>query len=253
MIFGPLEPVKMNRPPRAKQTVCAIIPAFQEQTTISDVIRATREFVAAVIVVDDGSRDRTSFEAETAGAMVLRHDHNRGKGVALDTGFTYAHKRGFHLSITLDADGQHNPADIPRFVDAYVRTGIPVLIGNRMPHSGNMPFLRRLTNRLMSSYLSKRMGQYVPDTQCGFRLYRTDVIPFVAALATGYAAESEILLRVAARGIRIDSVQIQLVKSCGRSMVHPVRDGARFIWMLWHYRRHNRRRLAASRKTSTFP
>jgi glycosyltransferase involved in cell wall biosynthesis len=232
----------MPRPPRSEQTACVIIPAFQEQGAIGPVVRHAREYVAAVVVADDGSRDRTAAEAEAAGAVVLRHDRNRGKGVALNTGFTYAQQRGYHLTLTLDADGQHDPADIPRFVDAYVRTGIPVLVGNRMAYPGNMTLVRRWTNRLMSGYLSRRMGQYLPDTQCGFRLYRTDVIPFVSALSERYAAESEILLRVAARGIRLDSLPIRIVPGHERSMVHPVRDGLRFLWMLWRYNRRPRRR-----------
>lgn len=243
----------MPRPPRAEQTACIIIPAFQEENAIGPVVRRAREFIPAVVVVDDGSRDRTAVEAEAAGATVLRHDRNRGKGVALNTGFTYAQQRSYHLTLTLDADGQHDPADIPRFVDAYVRTGIPVLVGNRLAHPANMPPIRRWTNRLISLYLSRRMGQYLPDTQCGFRLYRTDIIPFISAVAERYAAESEILLRVAARGIRLDSIPIRLVPGHERSMVHPVRDGLRFLWMLWRYHQRPRRRADHPREPTSLP
>lgn len=241
----------MQRPPRSEQTICVIIPAFQEQTRIAPVVRQTREFTKAVIVVDDGSRDKTALEAESAGAVVLRHDRNRGKGIALNTGFTYAQQRGYHLAITMDADGQHNPADIPRFKDAYIRTGIPVLIGNRLAYPANMPLPRRWINRAISRFLSKRMDQYLPDTQCGFRLYRMDVIPFVATQAERYAAESEILLRLAARNIRLDSIPIRLVPGHDRSMVHPIHDGVRFLWMLWNYHRRPRHRPAPLHRPAT--
>lgn len=235
----------MSDRPREQQRGCVIVPAYREERQIAAVVRGIRAHVADVIVIDDGSPDRTAAEAEAAGARVLRHERNRGKGVALNTGFAYARERQFDYLITLDADGQHAPEDIPRFIDAYVRTGIPVLIGNRMSErGGGMPFVRRLTNRFMSWYLSREMRQYVPDTQCGFRLYRCDVIPFVETEAERYAAESEILLHIAARGIRMDAVPITLIYGDEKSKIHPLRDTLRFFQMI---RRLRRRRSHARR------
>lgn len=235
-----------------KKTACIVIPAFQEQAGIANTVKGAKQYVETVVVVDDGSRDQTTVAAEAAGAVALRHDRNLGKGVALNTGFTYAQQRGHHLTITIDADGQHDTADIPRFLEAYERTGIPVLLGNRLAFPKDLPFVRRWINRMVSAYLSRLMGQYLPDTQCGFRLYRTDMIPFVSAISKRYAAESEILLRVAARGIRMDSVPIRTIRGSERSMLHPVRDGIRFFWMLWSYKVHGRRRPAQS-KPAAFP
>ncbi len=220
---------------------CVIIPAFMEQRKIGDIVSRVRRHAPHVIVIDDGSTDRTDPEAAEAGAVVLRHERNKGKGQALNTGFAYARKHGFRCVITMDADGQHDPADIPRFIEAHERTGLAVLVGNRMAEAENMPLVRRWTNRLMSWYLCRIMKQYVPDTQCGFRLYRCDVIPFVAAEACRYAAESEILLHIAARGIRIGSIRIEPVYGDERSKINPFLDTIRFMLMIRRFQRDKRR------------
>ncbi len=225
---------------RQSQRGCVIIPALNEEQRIAAVVRRVRELGPAVVVVDDGSADGTSREAEAAGATVLRHEVNRGKGAALQTGFQYAREQGFDYVITMDGDGQHDPADLPRFVEAYVRTGIPVLVGNRMTDAGGMPLVRRLTNRFMSGLLSHEMGQYVPDTQCGYRLFRCDVVPLVSTESTRYAAESEILLHVADRGIRIDSVPVATIYRDEKSKINPFKDTVRFFSMLRRYRRKKR-------------
>ena len=219
-----------------------LIPAYKETGRIGDVVRRVRQYVPDVVVVDDGSGDATSDEAREAGAVVLLHETNRGKGASLATGYAYARSKEFAWVITLDADGQHDPADIPRFVEAYVRTGIPVLVGNRMGDSATMPRIRRWTNDFMSALLSREMGQYVPDTQCGYRLYRMDVLPFLVTQSMRFAAESESLLHVAARGLTIGPVPISTIYIQGReSHIRPVRDTIRFFSMLLNYRRSRRR------------
>lgn len=231
----------MSLASRHDQKPCVVIPAYREQRMIRDVVQRVRQYVQTVIVVDDGSPDRTAEEAGAAGAVVLRHPTNMGKGVALNTGFNYARQNQFDYLITLDADGQHDPADIPRFIDAYERTGIPVLIGNRMGALSNMPQVRKWTNRYMSWLLSRAMGQYVPDTQCGFRLFRCDVLPFIEAQSTRFAAESEILLHIASRGIRMDAVPIAVIYNQEISKINPVRDTFRFFLMLSRYYRSQNR------------
>lgn len=229
--------------PRARQKGCVIIPAYNEAGRIGQVVAKVREHVIDVLVVDDGSTDPTADEARLAGAQVVRLEVNRGKGVALNMGFDEARRRGFDYVITMDADGQHAAADLPRFREAYVRTGIPVLVGNRMGSTGSMPLVRKWTNWFMSWLLSREMRQYVPDTQCGYRLYRCDVIPFVSAQSERFAAESETLLHVAERGIRIASVPITTIYEDGRaSRINPAKDTLRFFSMLRRYRRHRRRR-----------
>ena len=235
----------MKNENRSQHKACVIVPAYQEERRIASVVKAIKAHCPNVVVIDDGSTDRTSAEAEGAGATVLKHDRNQGKGTALNTGFKYAIDQGFDLVITMDADGQHSPEEIPKFLDAYIRTGIPVLVGNRMADQATMPTIRRLTNQFMSWLLTRFMGQYVPDTQCGYRLYRSDVIPFVSAQSEGYAAESEILIHIARRGIRIDSVRIATIYGDEQSKIHPFRDTLRFFDMMWclRKRRPNRNRV----------
>ena len=227
---------------RDTQRGCALIPGYNEEGRIGEVVRRVKVYLPDVLVVDDGSADRTSDEAREAGADVVRLDANRGKGVALRQGFAYAKEKGFDWVITLDADGQHDPADIPRFVEAYGRTGMPVLVGNRMADAATMPRIRRWTNAFMSRLLSREMGQYVPDTQCGYRLYRADVLPFLETESTRFAAESESLLHVAALDLDIGAVPITTIYIEGReSHINPFRDTIRFFAMLRNYRRRHRR------------
>lgn len=219
---------------------CVIVPAFNEAQRIGNVVSEIRRHVPLVFVVDDGSTDHTSSEGERAGAVVLRHDRNKGKGAALQAGFHRAIEEACEVVITMDADGQHSPDDLSKFLDAYRRTGIPVLLGNRMTHMEAMPFIRRWTNRVMSVLISRVMKQYVPDTQCGFRLFRSDVLPFLNAESHRFAAESEMLLHLADRGFRIDSVRISVIYRDEQSKIRPIRDTLRFFKMLYHYR-HKRR------------
>jgi glycosyltransferase involved in cell wall biosynthesis len=229
--------------PRSAHRCCVIIPAYREETRIGEVVRKALEHVKDVVVIDDGSPDRTAAVAEQAGATVLRHLKNQGKGASLNTGFEHARKSGFELVVTMDADGQHDAADIPRLIESYVRTGIPVLVGNRMGDTRHMPLVRRWTNLFMSWLLSREMKQYVPDTQCGYRLYRCDVIPFVSTDSQRFAAESEILLHIADRGIRMDSIPMAAIYRTEKSKINPFKDTLRFFGMLRRYRREKRRRL----------
>lgn len=236
----------MRRAP-APLRFCAVVPAYREAKRIADVVRRIREHAPDVIVVDDGSDDDTAAEAEKAGAVVLRHTANQGKGAALHTGFQYAREHGYEVLVTLDADGQHDPAELPKFLEAYRRTGIPVLVGNRRAGLERMPFVRRCTNLFMSRLLSRMMGQYVADTQCGYRLYRCDILPLVSAGSRRFAAESEILLRLAQRGVRMDSVRVSTIYGDETSKIHPAADTIRFFGMLLRYRLEQRRRRADAR------
>jgi len=219
---------------------CAIVPAYQEEAHIASVVQAVRRYCPQVIVVDDGSRDRTAELAAQAGAEVVRHGVNKGKGAALNTGFAEARARGCEFLLTLDADGQHDPAHIPEFVETYRRTGVPVLVGNRMDRAQGMPLHRRLTNLFMSWLLSREMGQWVPDTQNGYRLYRCDVLADLPTQSQRFAAESEVLLVLAERGVRIGAVPVKVIYGGEKSKIHPLRDAIRFFGMLHAHRRNAR-------------
>ena len=225
------------------ERVCAILPAFNEERRVGEVVREVRALGVDVAVVDDGSTDGTAQAAREAGAVVLEHIRNRGKGMALFTGFEWAREEGYDLALTMDADGQHAPEDIPAFLAARRRAGAAVLVGNRMERAGGMPWTRRLTNRWMSRSLSKLMRQWVPDTQCGFRLYHRSAFP-VEAPAKGerrFAAESAELLRLALEGVRIGAVPVQTIYADERSKIRPLRDAARYWWMLRRFKRAKRK------------
>jgi len=215
--------------------ICIVIPAFNEAKRIGPVVEGARRH-AVVVVVDDGSADGTAEVAAGAGAVVLRQPVNQGKGAALAAGFAYAREHGFDAVITMDADGQHAPSELPRFIAAFRAHRPAVVVGSRMDNLKDMPFVRRWTNIIMSWMLSRRMGQRVPDTQCGYRLYRQDVLPYLAVDAQRFAAESEVLLNLAARGFTIESVPVSTIYGDEKSKINPVVDTVRFFGMLRRHR-----------------
>ena len=152
------------------KTFSVVVCAFNEARRIEAVIRAALDqHPHEVIVIDDASTDGTAEVAEQAGARVSRNARNMGKGACLRRGFELARMTGVDAIIVVDGDGQHDPAEIPRFLDAYERTKIPILIGNRMAHAGGMPLIRRWTNRVMAWILNRLAKIYVADPPCGYR------------------------------------------------------------------------------------
>lgn len=220
---------------------CVIVPAYCEGGRIGAVVRAIRAHLEDVIVVDDGSPDDTGREAEAAGAVVIRHKVNQGKGAALGTAFRAAGQRGFDYAITMDGDGQHAPEDIPGFIRAYRESGVPVLVGNRMQDTRSMPIIRRLTNRFMSWLLSREIGQRVPDTQCGYRLYQLSAVSGATIQSERFAAESEILMDLSHKGVVIGAVPVATLYGTERSKIHPLKDTFRFFSMLHRYRKARRK------------
>lgn len=217
--------------------VCVVIPAYREAGRIGEVVKSALVFCGKVFVVDDGSDDSTGESARAAGATVIRHEVNRGKGAALNTGFAAAADSGFEYVVTMDADGQHDSRDIPAFVDVAKRTGAGVIVGTRMASVKGMPFVRRCVNVFMSWLLSRKMGQRVPDTQCGFRLYAVKVASGVSIESQRFEAESEILLKLSRRGERIESAPVRMIYADERSKIRPIRDTVRFFAMLRRFGR----------------
>ncbi len=211
--------------------IAILVPAYNEAAHIAAVVRAARRW-ATTVVVDDGSTDQTVTLAEHAGAIVLRHGPNRGKGRALEQGFAYAREHGYEAVITMDADGQHDPKDIASFLAIHTQQPRAVLIGNRTHDLRAMPWVRRCTNRVMTGLLSRRMVCRVADTQCGYRLYPLRALEPAFDLVAGFAAESEILVRLAQRGVPLVDVPIRTIYSGQQSKISPWRDTWRF-WRMW--------------------
>ena len=211
---------------------CAVVvPCFNEGRVIASVVEGLRGHVNTVFVVDDGSSDETASEAERAGATVLRHQQNQGKGAALQTGWKCAHESGFDWAICVDGDGQHAAEDIPRFFEAVDRTSASLVVGNRMPGAAAMPTLRRWVNRLMSRRISKISGLVLPDTQCGFRLMNLKVWAELNIRAEHFEIESEILLSFIRARQRVEFVPIKVIYKDERSKIDPLRDTVR--WLKW--------------------
>jgi glycosyltransferase involved in cell wall biosynthesis len=217
--------------------VAAIIPAFHEEKHVADVVRRTRQFLTDVLVVDDGSTDQTSLRARDAGAEVIVHPQNRGKGETIKTGLHHWYDRGSRLVIILDADGQHPPEEIDRFISAAERLAdAKMFVGNRMNDVSRMPLVRRMVNRYMSRRISRVCGQEIPDTQCGFRMLHRDIIPEMFGGASRFDYETEMLIFASRKGCDIESVPISTVYSDEVSSIHPVRDTLRFFKLMRRYR-----------------
>jgi len=218
-----------------KINFCIIIPAYNEERHIEDVIAKCLMMSRDVIVVDDGSTDNTAAIAQKAHAAVLRHKKNMGKMAALSTGFRYALEKDFNYVVTLDADGQHDPADIKVFLEDAGRNAPDIIIGTRMAHTETMPLIRRWTNRTTSRIISKMTGQKITDSQSGFRMIKRGVLENVTVEAGKFEGESEFLIKAARKGFIIREAAIRSIYGDQRSKINPVMDTFRFIKLVIKY------------------
>ncbi len=231
--------------------VCVLIPAFNEAGTIAQVVSGVRALVpdASIIIVDDGSTDDTAGRAAAAGATVLRHAQNRGKGHAVRTGLahvlaptatatataTLTPSRPCTHVLLMDGDLQHRPEDAPRLLDAARTTGADVVVGERVFDKAQMPRSRYYANVVGSWALSSFIGSSIKDSQSGFRLIRCDVLRGLTLESTGYEIETEMLIKLARRGARMVSVPVTLHYGA-KSKLRPVRDTTRTCFLAVYYR-----------------
>ena len=218
--------------------IIALMPAYNESRFIADVVRGVREYVP-VVVIDDGSTDGTGATAALAGAKVLVHPVNHGKGKALNTGFSYAVQRGVIAAITIDADGQHDPAEIPLFIRAYREGQGDIIIGRR--NFSQMPGRNQFGNRVGTWLLSRAMGRDIPDNQSGYRLLSREVLRTVRPSTPRFEAEVEILLRAQLAGFRIAWIPIKTIYNAKISHFRPLHDSALFLRMVWRVWRARQR------------
>ena len=218
--------------------VVAIIPALNAERTISAVVRDSRPHVDAVLVIDDGSSDSTGAVAAEAGATVLRHARNRGKGAALKTGFQWASSRNYDGVITLDADGQHLASEIPKFLSSRVQTGADLIIGGRAHLFGQMVFRRRMANRFSALTISIASGVRITDSQSGFRFYSLKLLRQIRPRTNGFDMESEVIVRAGRAGLTVVTIPIELGFVDGISTSHykPVKDTVRIAWTVMRTR-----------------
>ena len=211
-----------------RSAVAAVIPAYNAAPSVGNVVRQTLDFVEEILVVDDGSTDTTADEARAAGAEVLVHSENRGKGAALRLGFSTLFERGIEGALTLDADGQHLPGEIPVLLAAW-EGGADLILGTRDHLFAEMSRVRRTSNGLSSRAISFAAGRPVSDVQTGFRIYSRTLIEATGFPEDRFEAESAVVVRAARRGFAIEAVPIKLGFADGRCTSHyrPLIDSLR--------------------------
>jgi glycosyltransferase involved in cell wall biosynthesis len=216
--------------------VIALIPAYNERARVGTVVSEALQQVDEVVVIDDGSTDDTASLAEQAGAKVLRHEQNRGKGWAIATALDYFGRSDAAFAVLLDADGQHDPSEIGKFIEATENENADVVVGTRMNDVRHMPWVRRWTNQFTSLVTGRLARQKIPDSQCGFRLLRRNVLVDLKFSTARFETETEMLIQAGRAGHKIAHVPIRTIYETGRaSRIHPWRDTVRFFKLVGKY------------------
>ena len=211
-----------------------LIPAYNESKRIGSLISKilTLEKIAEIVVVDDGSSDSTYEEAKKAGATVLRHEKNQGKGAALRTGFSYVKGKDLNAVITMDGDGQHSWCELSHFIEAFQKDSSDIIVGSRMQKCKDMPLIRYLTNRF-TSFVTSLIGRCkVTDSQSGFRLISIDVLKKLELSSSNFEIESEVIIKAGRQGAKIKEIPISTiywVDSTKKSKIHPLFDTLKFF------------------------
>ncbi len=209
--------------------ICVIIPTYNESRAIADLIHQITKLGLAVIIIDDGSTDDTVKISTACGAKVLANLKNMGKGASLIKGYNFARESGFDAVISMDGDGQHSCDDLLAFIRKAQNSQSALIVGNRMGMTKGMPVLRLITNFLMSKFISLIVKQHIPDTQCGFRLVKKELLAAIDLSTSKYETESEVLIKAAHLGFKIESIPVRTIYSGGKSQINPLVDGLRFL------------------------
>lgn len=214
--------------------LAAVIPAYNAGRHLTGVIDRVSRYVPRerIVVVDDGSSDDTRAVAEHAAAVVVAHPQNRGKGGAIRSGIERARGLGVPFAILLDADGQHNPDEIPAFVLRQRQTNADMVVGNRLTSAATMPWLRKATNYVTSAVVSLLARRRVPDSQNGYRLIRLSHFAKFPLTTSRYEIESEMIIRAGRAGGTIASVPVETIYAGEVSFINPFVDTYRFLRMV---------------------
>jgi glycosyltransferase involved in cell wall biosynthesis len=220
-------------------SILALIPAYNEGHRVAEVIRLTKQHLP-VLVVDDGSSDDTAQHAEQAGAEVLYQKPNQGKGAALIAGFRRALKEGYRAVIMLDADLQHDPDEIPKFIEAFQEHHADLIIGQR--DFRYMPRLRRTTNTFGTWVFSWAIGRHIPDNQSGFRLLSRRMMEVTLhSRETNFEFEVEMIVLCLKNRYKLEWVPIRTIYGDEKSHIRPFRHAYHFVRMIWQTRRTMRK------------
>lgn len=211
---------------------CAVIPFYNEKDFIREIISRTLPYVDKIILVDDGSTDGTAqMIEEDERVVLLSNEINMGKGAAVNKGFLKSAELGSDVTVTLDADLQHDPKCIPDFLSEI--KNYDIVIGNRLGDMSRMPKQRILSNLLTSFFLSKKTGVKILDSQSGFRAYKTAILQRIIPNYKGFEAESEILVNAARSGCTIGFVDIPTIYADEKSKMRAMQAISGFIKVLF--------------------
>lgn len=215
--------------------ILVLIPAYNAAYTLPGLLERTVRTVSpsGILVVNDGSSDTTRVIAKDRGIGLIDHFKNRGKGAALQTGFDYALSKDYDAVITMDADLQHQPEDIPRFVQLASLQQYDVIIGSRLHNKEGMPLLRILSNTITTLLVKARTGADISDSQSGFRFIKKKVLKEVRLLSTGFEAETEFLIKAAACGFSFGSLPIDTIYAGEKSHMTHIQTTMNFIKVLF--------------------
>lgn len=181
----------------------ACLPAYNEEQKIYDVVKKTSKFVDKIVVCDDGSNDQTYENAEKAGAIVIKHSTNKGKGAAMRTLFDYAKKLDGDVIITMDSDDQFLPEEIPKLVNSLVENNADIVTGYRFENEKDMPSYRKFGNKVLDKMTNLSTELPVRDSQSGFRAYSKKAINSIKFSTDGFGADSEILINASRKKLKI--------------------------------------------------
>lgn len=192
--------------------VCIVIPAYNEERTISRIVEEAKKYSKDVIVVDDGSADMTSELAKEGGAKVLRHAVNIGVGLATTTGNEYAISKGFDVIANLDSDGQHSASTVPKGVELVEKGGYDIVLGSRfLEKTERMPTILKLGNKFLTLTNRQIFGSNISDTQSGFRIVTADAWKKLSPRSTGYSICSEISALIGTKRLKYAEIPIETV------------------------------------------
>ena len=193
----------------------ACIPAFNESNGIRKVVEEISQFVDKVIVCDDGSNDNTKEEAESAGAYVITHQKNKGKGAAMKSLFEFAKTVNTDVIVTIDADGQFLPNEIPKVIKPIIEQNVDMVIGYRFDDKNEMPKYREFGNKVLDKITNLALDVPFRDTQSGFRAYSKKAIEKIEFSTDGFGADSEILIDAVKKGLKISEEKVTVIYNTG--------------------------------------
>jgi glycosyltransferase involved in cell wall biosynthesis len=216
-----------------KKKIFAVIPAYNEEKQISGVVKKTKKYVNNVVVVDDGSKDKTKDTAKKSKAIVLRHLVNLGKGATLKTGCDYALKNNADIVIAIDADAQHNPNEIPKFLKNLKK--YDVVIAYRKLNK-NMPFILKFGNLFINKTINFLYGIKIKDSQCGYRAFTAKAYKKLRWKASDYSMESEMIAKIGKYKLSYKEIPIETIYS-DKYKGTTILDGIKIIFnlLLWKF------------------